>query len=865
MAARERRGGRLAAGVAALAMCALAVSPAAAHDKESERDSGGDHGKGAGPAPAREITTTAGTGEVGATGDGGPAVQATFDLPTAIAVGPGGILYVIDGARIREIAADGTIETVAGSGGPGFSGDGGPALRARFDPDGGGIAVAPDDTVYVADTANHRVRAIDPDKGTVRTVAGSGPHENPWLDGAFKGDGGPADKARLSRPSDVAVGSDGTLYIADAGNYRVRTVDPDSGKIETIAGVPHPGDGGSGFFPEPDTDDDGVPATETFVEPEGIDVGADGTVFFTENDKDRVRAVDPDNGKIRTVAGSAGLKSAGAVDVGEDGMVYVSDPEAFKVVAMDADSKNAADGVEAIAGSGSREYSGDGGPPTDAGLTPGGIALAGDHTLHVVDSGRIRTVAPAAKKRGAARAPDADIITVAGGGTTTLDDSWSPFGTIGARDLSIENPTRLDVGPDGVVTFDDAGNDRVAAVDPAAGTVGTVAGGGDVQQSDVTDSGIDPGDAAFLNPVAVAVAPDGTRYITGEDARLFSLDADGDTLAPYAEGAGAYEPKTADVAVGPNGDVYFTDGPDDRIRVVRKKGGKAATVAESSPGSGPSAALFGPQNVEHIAVGADGTVYYSDPAGSRVRAVDPGDGSVRIVAGNGRPGFSGDGRSALSAALAMPKGLDVGEDGTLYIADSGNNRIRAVDPDNGTIRTVAGTGPNWGKHNLATAYTGDLGGDGGPAARAKLNGPSDVAVGEDGVLYVADTGNHRIRAIGDPEVLPSPWGSWAVPVVAGVLLAAAVAAAVYLVRLRRRKAAKSAESAPEEAPAADPGPTPQPAPPDDGARPVDAGPVDNDPGGSDSDDEGPHDGDPEGGGPPGNGPGDAGPPSTGSQ
>lgn len=791
MAARKvrfqiRRAGAV---IAVAALAALTSLPAAAHDK--------DAGGSAKPDPGLAITTTAGTGEMSSAGDGGPAVQASFAGAFALAAAPDGTLYVLDGARVRAIDPDGTIDTIAGSGKPGFSGDGGPAADAALEPEDGGIAAAPDGTLYIADTGNHRVRAVDPDKGTVRTVAGSGPSKDRWMDGAFKGDGGPADKARLARPSDVAVGSDGTLYIADSGNYRVRAVDPDNDTIETIAGAPHDGDNGSGFFPQPDNDGEGVPAVETFVEPAGIDVGADGTVYFTETDEDRVRAVDPDNGEIRTVAPSARLSDPSFIEVDDDGLIYVTETGSSQVVTINADPKEARSDAEVFAGSGQKEFSGDGGPPTDAGLAPGGIALADDGTLHIAETVRIRTVGPREKADNAAGdAPSADISTAAGGGQTTLEDAWFSFGSNDALDLRLKEPDRLAVDPDGTVYFDDSQNSRVASLDPGAGAVSTLAGGGEVQQSDIPEEGVDPGDAQFLNPGAVAVAPDGVRYIASEEGTFLSLDADGDTLALYSGDPGLDRSNDVnDIAVGPKGEVYFADTTNNRIQVVRKADGDAVTYIEDSGPGGASEPRTPVLQPEHIAVAKDGTVYYSDPTWGRVRAVDPDDKSVRIIAGNGSKGFSGDGGAALAASLATPKGLAVGADGTLYIADFGNNRVRAVDPDDGTIRTVAGSGPGFaetagGQGGTAYAFTGGFAGDNGPARRAELNGPSDVAVADDGVLYIADTGNNRIRVVGDPDALPSQQGTWLMPTaILGALLAAGAAAAVLLARRRWRSPA----------------------------------------------------------------------------
>ncbi len=173
------------------------------------------------------ITTVAGSGARGFAGDGGPATAAAFNGLRGLAIGPGGDLFVADffNQRVRRISADGTITTVAGNGTFNISneqqlGDGGPATQAVVR---WPIDVAVDQVgnLYIAENASHRIRRVTPD-GIITTVVGSG---SP-LFGGFSGDGGPARQARLNLPSGIAVDGLGNLYISDAGNFRVRKVSP---------------------------------------------------------------------------------------------------------------------------------------------------------------------------------------------------------------------------------------------------------------------------------------------------------------------------------------------------------------------------------------------------------------------------------------------------------------------------------------------------------------------------------------------------------------------------------------------------------------------------------------------------------------
>ena len=174
------------------------------------------------------ITTVAGTGEAGFAGDGGPASTAHLNGPRDVAVDPDGMLYIADGSnhRIRRVDPAGRISTIAGTGSSGFGGDGGSALEARLNTPHG-VAVARDGAVYIGDLHNNRVRRIDP-SGVITTVAGTGEY-------GFSGDGGPATRARLAYPRAVAVGVDGTIYVADINNHRIRKIDS-NGVITTAVG-----------------------------------------------------------------------------------------------------------------------------------------------------------------------------------------------------------------------------------------------------------------------------------------------------------------------------------------------------------------------------------------------------------------------------------------------------------------------------------------------------------------------------------------------------------------------------------------------------------------------------------------------------
>jgi sugar lactone lactonase YvrE len=232
--------------------------------------------------PDGTITTVAGTGEPDFSGDGGPATKARLNVPFAVAVDREGNLYITDEGnyRIRKVDKEGIITTFAGTGEDRHSGDGGPATSAQLR-DPGGIAFDAQGNLYVADYTS--VRKIDP-SGTITTVAGTG-------EVGFSGDGGPATEAKLTA-YDVALDHKGNIYICDLENQRIRKVDRD-GIIHTVAGSGKKGYSGDG----------GSATKAALKDPWGIAVDREKNVYIADHHNRVVRKVDP-KGKITTIAGT---------------------------------------------------------------------------------------------------------------------------------------------------------------------------------------------------------------------------------------------------------------------------------------------------------------------------------------------------------------------------------------------------------------------------------------------------------------------------------------------------------------------------------------------------------------------------------
>jgi RHS repeat-associated protein len=363
---------------------------------------------------------------------------------------------------------------------------------------------------------------------------------------------------------------------------------------------------------------------------------------------------------------------------------HVYDPSA-RVLCFGDGTRRSATTVGAVmttvAGNGSKDifFSGDGGPATQAALAwPSGVAAAADGSLYIVDRGnwRIRRVGS-----------DGIITTVAGNGS---DDFSGDGGPATQAELG---PMSVAVAPDGSLYIADTSNNRIRRVDPM-GIITTVAGKGTYAFS---GDGGPATQAGIGSPYGVAVAPDGSLYISERGShRVRRVGSDG-IIATVAGGGSP-----------PDG------------------------LGDGGPAS--QAALWNPSGV---AVAPDGSLYIADTSNCRIRRVGP-NGIITTVAGNGTFAFSGDGGPATQTGLWTPFGIAVAPDGSLYIADNGNWRIRRVGPD-GIITTVAGRG-GWG-----------WGGDGGPAMQAEFSvsayDPFGIAVAPDGSLYIADYGNQRLRRV----------------------------------------------------------------------------------------------------------------------
>ncbi len=484
---------------------------------------------------------------------------------------------------------------------------------------------------------------------------------------------------QLARPSGVAVALDGTMYVVETFAHQVVRVDAATSEVSVVAGIGSIGYSGDG----------GLGAAARLSGPEGVAVDGLGNVFIADTQNNRIRRVDAASRLITTVVGSgiAGFAGDGGpatsaqlnrpLGVAVDGLgnLYVADSQNNRIRRIDAQTGL----IETVAGNANEGYVEDDVLATSTSLhKPSGVAFDSDGSFLIADTAnhRIRRVDAVTK-----------IITTFAGTGTSGDGGDGGAAT----DAELKNPRGVHVDSiTGEVYVADTANHRLRRID-ASGVISTVAGTGD--DGDLGDGG--PAlDAQLSNPYSVA------------------RNADGDLL----------------IADTTNHKIRRIDGTETISTVL-------GTGSPSVPRDGAAATSAKLSAAAGVVVDGAGNVYLSDQRGQVVLRVDGATQAIFRVAGTGRAGFSGDGELAVDARLRGPRGLALAPDGSLYLSDSNNGRVRRVDTSTGVITTVAGGGSPAGN------------GDGGLATEAKLIFPYGLAIDDAGHLYIADEFEARVRRV----------------------------------------------------------------------------------------------------------------------
>ena len=580
------------------------------------------------------ISTIAGTGTAGFSGDGAPAIKAQLNHPSGIAFDKKGNLFFSDRSneRIRVVDSKGNISTYAGNGKEGFKGDSGPALQASLDKPFG-IAFDRKGNLYIADRGNNRVRRVS-SQGIITTVAGDGGF-------FFMGDNGPAYRASVAGPTGVVVDDQGVLYIADRNNNRIRAVDA-QGMITTVSGTG-----------KQDYNGDSEVARETNLYlPFGVALNPEGKLLVIDRSHYRIRSINLKRGSVETIAGNGNKMFAGdggpatgatlsfphGIAVDNNDNVIVSDKGNYRIRKI---SPNGI--IHTIAGKGIRGNIGDGLPAMKA-------SLYGATTLKLNNKGEIFIISPSGFVSLIRKIDGKGIMrkfldTVTPRYLESIAKSKYK-GKVQTGELAtITTFSDFAFDQKGNMFISDRLNHQIRKVD-SKGNITTIAGTG---ESGYYGDGGPASEAAFRDPSALATDKEGNLYIA--------------------------------------------DGANNLIRKIDTKG-IISTIAgngkHDNSGDGGPALEASIRNMDYLKVSPKGELHIVGMNSNVIRKVTR-DGKIVKVAGRGYQGYSGDGGPATKAMLKSPLAIAFDSKNNMYITDMGNNRIRKVDA-NGIISTFAGTG-----------------------------------------------------------------------------------------------------------------------------------------------------------------------------
>ncbi|HWP56219.1 MAG TPA: hypothetical protein VN476_18950 [Pyrinomonadaceae bacterium] len=701
----------------------------------------------------------AGTGSRGATGDGGQATNAELNQPAGLAVDSSGQLFIADegNERVRKVSVDGRISTVAGKGVAGFSGDGGRAIAAQLSSPSG-VAVDGAGNLFIADRWNNRIRKVTP-HGKIMTVAGNGQNGN-------KGDGQLAVSAELRKPVDVAVDEAGKLFIADYGNDRVRRVNSD-GNIATVARVSYPtaltvDRDGTLFVIDSANDcifkiaegnfstlvcaraDNDRPSLRSSGK-NGIAVDRAHNLYVADNSTKTITKMGQ-SGAVTTVftGGKAGVELAlttllnqpAAVAADAAGNIYIAERGGNLVRKVSPSGT-----IAEFAGTGLPGYSGDGGPATRFRLwKPEGLTVNALGELFIADTGNnlIRKVDAAGV-----------ITTIAGsGGGGGFSGDGGP-----AIRAELHSPMALAFDLRGNLYFADTFNHRIRKID-GRGIITTVAGNGadKSQEGNVGDGG--PAVKASLQfPRGVAVDTDGNVIIadTG-NGRIRKVNQNGTISTLFGKNFGAAD-KNVDtslrdpvaVAIDRQGNIFVADRLNRQVIKTDRRGGLSVVAGAQPADSSKKGAATEPaisNDLQSVALDNQGNVLFvqtdfsvlGTPLGRQLVQRIDSKGKIITIAGNAFSSNFEINNALEDNKLKDPLGIAMDAEGRLFIADTGNHRLVKLNPD-GTLDVLAGTGTSGSPVN------------GGKARSATLHKPEGVAVDAQGNLFVSDAENRVVQKI----------------------------------------------------------------------------------------------------------------------
>ena len=641
------------------------------------------------------MVTAAGTGARSYGGDGGLATAAALNLPSSTVVDSHGNLIISDQANFCLRSVDPTTNIISTLCGQctkaGYAGDNGPCSAAKLQSSqgqaaapAGRIAIDANDNIYIADTSNHAIRRVDGATHIITTIAGNG------MPG-YSGDNFSSINAQLNTPSDVAVGPDGSVYVADTMNNAIRKITPPdgTGNIFTVAG------GQAGF-----DGDGGPPEQAKLNEPYGLTVDANGNLYIADTQNQRIREV----------------------STHFTGTFPTPKPQPTPEVIP---CTNDVGSICTYAGTGVTGFNGNGLDrlqtdlywPFDIEFTPSGRRIVLDWNNH-----KVREILP-----------NDTLTTIMG--TNFVGDGppdQSDYTLVGADPLEVNlnHPTDVQELPGGDLAVMCWHNHKIRIIDTA----------NPVRAHVVVGAG--PG---FVGDGGVATTNDGTRVtakalvnqpphgVLDPNGNFFFIDQRNQRIRVLYNFAHDRANATIDTVVGRgtvSGVANTPGGYNGEGLLPLQTQLNFPTGPNPEPSGGLTFDGSGPLAI----------LYFSDTLNNRIRKVtftsaDFKMGAVQTIAGTGDASFGGDGDIATNAQINYPEDMELGPDGNLYFADTNNNRVRMINLTTGIITTIAGTGDK--------GYAGD----GGPAVAAQLNRPFGIAFDLNGDLYVSDTFNARIRKV----------------------------------------------------------------------------------------------------------------------
>jgi uncharacterized protein (TIGR03437 family) len=570
---------------------------------------------------------------------------------------------------------------------------------------------------------------------SISTVAGGAPPATPAA----------ASSISMGQPARVALDAKGNVYFSSSNC--VFKIDS-TGTVTLIAGTSRAGFSG-----------DGGPAVNAQLNaPQGLAFDPNGNLYIADSRNNRIRQVI--GGIITTFAGNGTISPGGGPSAYGDGgpatsaqlhlpmgvavdnnfNVYIADTGDNTIREVTTDGN-----IATIAGDSFPSYQGDGGLAINAELhSPEDVAVDSSGNVYIADTANayIREVTIST----------GDINYIAGDGSIGFSGDGGY-----ATSAGLIAPFALTVDSSGNVYFAENGDNRIREINAKTLDISTVAGNGTPGYS---GDGSTASSGQLNSPTGVAVDSAGNLYIADSLNCRIRKVASGGNISTYAgngtlsysgDGGAASQAQLntpQGVAADAAGNFYIADTLNNVVRKVSPNGtisnyaGKGSAGNSGDGSAATSAQLNGPQG---LAVDASGNLFIADTLNAKVRKVSTS-GVITTVAGNGTAGYGGDGSAAASAQLNLPIGVAVDSSGNLYIADFGNSRVRKVSAS-GAITTVAGSG--------SFGYSGD----GGPAAKAQLNGPQGVAVDTAGNLYIADTENNLIREVTPGGLIATVAGS----------------------------------------------------------------------------------------------------------